>query len=667
MAGARIIDNDVSFFRGMNSAGDPGQTDLGYYWVGINVLNTGGVVSTRPGYRCIVRFPDGNLQGARIFRPRLGLEQLVVVVDGIVYVADFPFKVYRRLENVLFSPIAKQIFFANTVQSARRISEDFDSAIELVDPPRNVLFMQDGGTTAPAYYDGSESGHIRDRFFETPIGGPMFWIGDRLWVANGPFVYASDIGNPFSFREQQYLGGTAAFVFDRDVTAMAATPSIEFQQLLVFTEFNTSILQADIRERSRWITTDGFQREIFQIGCLSQRSVVNHFSRLSWWSAAGFTMFDAAQISKIQSQMPLRDSEMTYSKELIGEDQSLIAGGAYGQFTVMSVPAEDCHNKHTWVLNNGALASLDRDSGLSWAGYWIGTRPVEWIYGVIAGTERIYHVSHDEDEGNRLWLSWTPDRLDNGCPITWQVITRGYMGPTARLKQPGVDCTFCYADIALVCIDEDLDIGTWYAGGLRGAFKKVLTKLLHVSRGNLRHDRVYAMQDQWLAYKPQSRLLRTEDIRLQDVSVETGSCPPERNQLEDLDESFQLSITGQGPATIRWIRAFAQPEPEDMSASGTACEDEMGVNGVRFDGFGSHADSIAEVEAALEREPVEAYQSNQTAVVSQKGFSEVGVGHADSIISQSTADRVAECRAIHDAEFKLARIVPCTLSLGTCP
>lgn len=663
---ARIIDNDTTWLSGMNSSGDPGTNPIGTAWVLVNMLNTGGVLSTRPGYRCIVRFPDGNLQGARIFRPRLGLEQLVVVVDGIVYVADYPFKVYRRLENVLFSPIAKQIFWANTVQSAQRITTDFDSAIEII-PPKNVLFMQDGGTTAPAFYDGSQSGHIRDNLFETPIGGPMQWVGDRLWVANGPFVYASDIGNPFSFREQTYLGGTAAFVFDRDVTAMATTPSIEFQQLLVFTEENCSILQADIRERARWVTTDGFQREIFKVGCLSQRSVVNHFSRLSWWSMAGFTYFDAAQISKIQSNLPIRDSEMTYSKELIGEDQSLIAGGAYGQFTLMSVPAEDCYNKHTWVLNNAALASISEGgSPQSWAGYWIGTRPVEWIYGVIAGTERIYHVSHDEDEGNRLWLSWTPDRLDNGCPITWQAITRGYFGPTARLKQPGVDTTFCYADVALVCVEEDLNIGVWYAGGLRGAFKKVMTKLLHVSRGNVRWDRSYTARDLWLAYKPQSRILRTEEIRLQDINTETGSCPVERHRQEDEDESFQLSIVGHGPATIRWMRAFAQPEPEDQSADGKACQDEEGYNLVRFDGEGGHSDDFAEAEAELEARPVEAYESNQTAVVTQKGYSEVGTGHADSIISQLAADRVAVCIAEHAAMSQLERIVPCVLSLGNC-
>jgi hypothetical protein len=209
----RIDDFDSTWFRGVKSDSDPGQIPLGYAWNAVNMVNTGGLLGCRPGYRCSVQLPPGNLQGCRIFRPRLGIEQLVIVIDGIVYVADYPFTNFRRLENLLFSPTAKQIFWANTEQSASRLTDnDVNSAIEIV-PVRNVLIMQDGGATAPAFYDGSQSGHIRDNLYETPAGSMMAWVGDRLWVANGSFVYASDIANPFSFREQIYLGGVSAFVF----------------------------------------------------------------------------------------------------------------------------------------------------------------------------------------------------------------------------------------------------------------------------------------------------------------------------------------------------------------------------------------------------------------------------------------------------------------------
>jgi len=209
-AGERLLDFDGTFFRGAKSDSDPGQTPLGYYWSGMNLINVGGVLSCRPGYRCIVQFPAGNLQGATIFRPLVGLEQLVVAIDGVIYAADWPFKDFHILPNVQMVPHAKQVFWSLTIQAAHRITDDFASAIEVI-PPRAVLFIQDGGLSAPAWYDGSNSGHVRDKAFETPAGGPMEWVGDRLWVAVDTKVFASDIANPVSFREQIYLGGVPGY------------------------------------------------------------------------------------------------------------------------------------------------------------------------------------------------------------------------------------------------------------------------------------------------------------------------------------------------------------------------------------------------------------------------------------------------------------------------
>lgn len=660
----RIWDPDITFFRGMKSDADPGGLPLGYYWSGINVLNVGGTVGCRPGMRCLVNFPEGKLQGSTIFRPRLGLDQMVVAVDGTIYVADYPFKNFRQLPNVKMSSFAKQMFWAQTEQSAQRLTpNDVASAIEVI-PPRNVLFIQDGGSTAPIAYDGSTAMHVRDNLYETPSGSAMRWIGDRLWVAVGALVFASDIANPFSFREQQYLGGTAAFTFNGDVTAMAVTPSLEFPQLLVFTEQDTTLIQADIRERTSWVSTPGFQRVIFKVGCTSQRSVVGHYGQLTWYSPSGIVFFDAAALSKQQARLPLRDGEMTVSKTTLSDDLSLVAGAAFGQYALMSVPAEDSFNKHTHVLNSASYQTLVDDSGPSWASIWIGTRPVEWVYGVIAGAERCYHVSADEDGQNRLWECFLPERLDNGCPITWAVQTRGYFGVTSQQKPAGLNALMCWAEIALTAISQDTDIAVSYAGGLRGAYKRIMTKTLHVSRGCFHSPDLINGGSRIFGFKSQSRIIRTEEVRLLPVSAETGSCPVERDIHEQKDESFQLLIVGQGPGTIRYIRAFAQPELEDQSANGEACQNEQGDNAVRFDGAGAHGDSWQEVDLALQNRPLIAYESNQTAQVSQGGMTVVGVGHADSIISQEAADRVAHIVATKAAESELERSLPPILSLG---
>src|SRR6267142_5144546 len=140
-AANRILDFDGTFFRGMSSNGDPGQLPIGYYWNGMNTINTGGVISCRPGYRCLVKFPKGNLQGGSIFRPKIGLEEMVVVIDGAVYVSPYPFLEFRILRNVQMLPYAKQVYFMQAVQSAKRTNTSFSSPIEVVNP-RKFIFIQ---------------------------------------------------------------------------------------------------------------------------------------------------------------------------------------------------------------------------------------------------------------------------------------------------------------------------------------------------------------------------------------------------------------------------------------------------------------------------------------------------------------------------------------------
>lgn len=663
--GERLFDYDGTFFRGMKSDADPAQLPLGYYWAGLNVVDIGGMLSTRPGYKCLVTLPKGKLQGGTIFRPRLGLEQFVVCIDGAIYVAPWPFVSFKQLPNILMSGSAKQVYWCQTVQSAqRKTADDLGSAIEVINP-KNVLFIQDNGLTAPAWYDGSSSGHVRDHQFETPIGGPMAWVGDRLWIAFRNFVRASDISNPFSFREDIYLGGVSPFSFSGEVTALAKTPNLAAPQLVVFTDNNAELIKAYIRNRNLWPAVDGMQTEIFDVGCASQRSVVSHYGRLSWFCASGTITFDAAEASKITSRLPIRDNEMLVSKTKLSSDLSLVAGAAFGQFLLMSVPAEDSYNKHTWVLNDASIETLTDDSGPSWASYWIGTRPVEWAYGTVAGEERIFHVSVDEDGENRLWEAFRPERLDNGCPITWAVFTRGYFGQTSQTarKLPGQDCQFSWAEIALTGIEEDLDLGVFYAGGSRGAFKPILTKRISVDRGSLMPESEITATTDLFAFKAQSRKQKTENVQTKEDD-ESGSCPVELPKNEDYDESFQLLVVGQGPATIRYIRAVALEQPEDFDGAHTACENETEFNAIRFDGSGLHADDRPSLVDELGAKAIRRYTSNKTASLEQAGVIAIGVGSAESIISQDAADRVAAQIALKQAESELVQVLPSTYSAG---
>lgn len=660
---ARLVDFDGTFFRGAKSDTDPGQIPPGYYFSGLNVINQGGVLSCRPGHRCIVTFPEGNLQGGEIFYPKSGLEQMVVAVDGRVFTAEFPFVSFRQLENLQFSPFAKQLHFEMTEQSAERRTDDLGSAIDVI-TPKAVLFMQDGGFTAPAFYDGAESGHIRDKAFETPAGGAMKWIGDRLWIASAGFLRASDIANPFSFREDIYLGGISAFSFPSDITALAATPGLDSPQLLVFTEKKCSLIKANIRVRTQWLTEPDMQREVFDIGCPSPRAVVEHFGQLMWYSQQGITFFDSALLSKQSARIPIRDNEMSISKTLVSSDLSMIAGGAFGQYLLMSVPAADQFNSHTWVLNDASIETLTDATGPSWAGIWTGTRPVVWMSGTIAGANRIYHLSKDDDGNNRLWESFLPSRLDNGCPITWAVELRGQFGQTSQTqKPPGADVKFRYADIAVTAIEETLDIAAYYSGSLRGAYKKILDRQVSVARGGISYQSLITADTILVGLKPQSRKLRTQDVN--DMpDDETGSCPVEREKNEDIDESFQLMIVGHGPATIRWVRSFADPELDrETGDPATACGAECPVNAIRFDGYGQKADTLIEASTLLANRATN-YTSNKTATLTSGGAIGVGVGFAQSFISQAVADRVAERVALKTAENQVISQLPSVLSAG---
>lgn len=665
MATDRQLDVDLTFFQGMRSDTDPGHLSRGYYWLGFNVINDGGLLSCRPGYHCVITLPEGNLQGGTLFRPKVGLEQAVVVIDGVVYVAPWPFSDWRILTNVQLSPDAKRVYWALTEQTAERVDDSLDSAIE-VRVPRRVLFIQDGARSAPAWYDGSNSGQLRDNYYETPTGSSMAWSGDRLWVARGSLVYASDIGNPFSFREQTYLGGTAAFTFPGDVTALATTPgSAEVSQLLVYTSETTHLVQSNIRTRDLWPTTVDMSREVLRIGCVAPRSVNAHFGKMVWWSKHGMVTWDSAFATKQSARLPARDDEMGYSAYHLHDQQDSICAGSFDKYFLMSVPSADLYNNHTWVLNDSSLESLKDESGPSWASIWTGTRPVEWFSGEVAGANRCFYVSKDHDGMNRLWQAFIPDRLDNGCPIHCLAATRGFFGVAQNSnKNPYQNCTFCYADVGFAAIEGDVYVGVWYAGSARGAFKQIASKRIKSEIGSLDFDSDVTVDTEVFAYKAQSRTIRTCDATLDPMSKETGSCPVESPNNEEIDDGFQLLISWHGPASIRYIRAWSRPESEDFSGDPKAMEDEVEIRAIRFDGAGGIGADKLEAYQKLVGQPLRAYVGNATADVTLDGNTEIGSGSANSIVSQDAADYVASVIAVKSAESTLIREATPILSAG---
>jgi hypothetical protein len=177
--------------------------------------------------------------------------------------------------------------------------------------------------------------------------------GDRLWVARGTSLFASDINNPLSFVEPQYITGVESFIFKEEITALARNPSVQFGSMFVFTTSTTSLIQSGVRDRTTWLNTQDFQREVLpNVGCLSQRSVVAHYGLLWWFSQFGLTSLDSASQAYISSVLPYRDDEMQDSKSRLVRPESGVACSTFENYLLCSVPLLRQVHRHTWCLDN---------------------------------------------------------------------------------------------------------------------------------------------------------------------------------------------------------------------------------------------------------------------------------------------------------------------------
>lgn len=638
----RLKDRDLTFPFGMQSAGDPEMLPEGTVVRTMNMVRRGGLYQCRPGYRERLRLPDGKFQGFTWFRPTGGDVQFLFAVDGRVYLTLPPFDSYVQLAGILLSERAERVYFQRAEQSVIR---NDDNSLTLINPVA-VLMIQDG-KSPPAYWNGSTADNIVGDE-TTPLGTHMEWSGGRLWVANGSRLYASDIYNPFSFREGQYIGpsGINSFVLPGEITALAEVPSVGSPLLFAFTTENTTAFQSNIRDRDAWATTADFQKVVFpDVGCIAPFSVVSHYGYMWWYSAKGLVNVNVAVQTQISSERPLIDTNMAYSKRRLGPDLDGVACGAFEGYLMVSVPYADKYNRHTWVTDLQGLDTSISLEGPTWDSYWTGTRPVQWQTTNIAGDERVFQVSYDRDGANRLWEAFRPEKLDNFAPITWAMETRGYLFGNKQPKQ------WKYAKLTMSEFWGDTYLKVSWAGTMRGRYKECCSKKVSAQRGIIRAlTDVFSVADSRVfSFKKQSRTVETVDTR-QSQTDDYDSCGVESDRIDAVDYGFQLCIMGVGPGGIRSIRVFASPENEQMSG---ACEkDETNFRVTRFDGAASAGDTLEEAVADLQSAPLSLFSACSTIAESVKGYNSVGTACETSVVSQGAADyraqEVAKARAAED-------------------
>jgi hypothetical protein len=581
---------------------------------------------------------------------------MVFAVAGRVYTSLHPFKEYRQLSELQFSDTARQVYFCQTTKALDR---NDDGSLSLVEP-RNLLIIQDGGYSSAGVFDGTTASHSRGEG-AIPIGGPMAWSGNRLWVARNNEVFAGDLANPTSFTETSYITTAASFLFKGEVTALYPVNSIAaVPQLLVFTRENTEMLQSGVRLREQWISIPDFQREILpNIGCVSERSVVAHGGFLWWFSRYGLTSFDSASQAFVTSAIPYLDQEMSDSKAYLSPDLSSVAAGVHENYLMVSVPYASEFNLHTWVLDNSPISG--RGAAPAWNSFWTGTRPMQWFSGVVMGRERVLYISPDSDGVNRLWEAFTPDRLDDGCEITWWAELRAYSD-----NSPGKYKEFRYADFDLSELRGMIDIAVFWAGGSRGKYKRILTKRIRAAIGMLRMGETFDSNTRIFSLKKQGRYVRTQDAKSASPEEDLSSCGIEAPYLEHKDDSFQLLIVGSGPGAISSSLLYFS-DPDRMDDSGRCEEDETEESFVRFDGAATKAGSVsrarADFEASSQSEP-KLFFAARAETLTAEGFTEVGTGQHTTPISQACADKVASHIARRQAAVKLEEVLPRRVSRG---
>lgn len=572
----RLFDGGNNFILGVNSNLHP--THLNPFQIswGINIINTGGILSTRPGYNSMFRLPDGKAQGFTLFTPTGGEPTMVMAVSGKIYISSFPFDTYSQLADIQFDPFVDHIFWKSATQGV-------DNG-QLIDP-KSVLIMQDG-ITRPAYWDGQVSRHLNPggATNETIIGTTMEWIGSRLWVAQGRQIFASDIFDPLHFIETLYLsGGGSLQAMDGDVITLLKRTA-DSRALLAFTIGNTTIIRANITDRSQWQTIPDFISLQFPgVGAVGGKAYAEDRGELWWFSIQGVRRFTQTGEAIRTSHSGVASIEMLRSYQNISPTINRICGFAGSTFVGFSVPSGDLFNRHTWVINTSIADQLTAESPPAWQGIWMGTRPVEWATGVIRGVERVFYISQDTC-GIRVWEAMIPTLEDNGGRIFCSVEGHGLIfGAALSFKR------FRHSEMHLHRVSGNVDFTVEYKGDW-GCWKQICTVSLcavdciSTLKCGQNNPQIY----------PQNRFVKTVDANHVCFTAE-GTFS------ENIGTYFQNRFRWYGKNGIRMYRTTVDQfqenslgqcaESDSICKELSCCDQEVGYLSHVNDGYGYYCGS----------------------------------------------------------------------------
>jgi hypothetical protein len=570
---------DGQWVGGVDSFLYPTDLAQGTYNWGVNIVNRGGVVQTRPTKRRVKSFCGHIAQGHYWVRTLDDRHYEIVAIDGKVYWSPWPFTDWTQMSGVNFLPDAERIWFSNAEQA---IEYDASNNIVLLPQPKNILLMQDG-SSLPCYWDTSDfsSGVVNLQHVTgnpakpLPVGTAMIWQDNRLWLAVDNLVFASDLLYPQSFTEETYLAEQTGFRFPRRVVNLWPAP---VQGILVLTNSSMHTLQSFVQDRTTWQTTPQFQADVnLEVGAIAPWAIANLHGMPWLLTARGVISYDRALTQNLTTVLLTVDGEMQRSKNLIAPDVTRACMGVWENILMLAMPASCVQNRHTWIMDAGIAEKLNNNAGMCWTGIWTGTYPVQFTSPIINGTQHNYELAYSsgflalnygdspspQPETDKppqayihLFENYIPNQISS-CenPIHCSLETKAFTLATDDYYR------FVFAEFMIVNLKGIVPVQV-YVTGLGGNYQKLfattlradigpwgnpdaLTKLYYVNEGRT---------TEFENYRRQVRHMRTQEFVVNEPA-DQASCT-EINRLGGIDKAFQLMIQWQGRMGIRQIKFF---------------------------------------------------------------------------------------------------------------
>jgi hypothetical protein len=598
----RLVKTTANWIHGINSVRNPWSLPEDQAKFAVNVNVRGGIAQTRNGFKMLLSFPKGNFQGGIIFNANKEakaastttnltgvtitqkktiykpdgsdfeaseISYAVFVVDGKVYYSPFPLKQPKswsdyQLSGIQLDPDVNEVNMVIATQSASINT----SGTTTVTPAHRLVVFQDGINT-PHYWDGSNN--TGDDIPEMPTGYWMAYSGNRLWVANGNIISASDLANPLSWEERKSGAGRGDFSVARPVTAMHDhIGQNNDTRLYVFTDSATYSLASGVLDREQWSTTANFQQTVFpNIGCVAGKSIAFQNGLMWWYSQGGLVSVDVAASSYLSSQVLFKDVEMAKAKRLMAPDYTGICATSYENYLLYSIPYLEKTNSATMVLDYAAASEWNQSRTPAWAGVWNGIRPVNWSTNVVDGVPRCFAFSVDysntnDGSYNHLWEAFVPERYDTYLEIaqdgtTTERINRIYcqfetalLGDEMALKQ------IVYGELDCSQIAGTVDVKVSYRGS-KGVYQEILNNRILAATDEYQY-RTSPKADEISELgilQTQYRRLITENVQR---TAKSTSC--ESTYTLDVDKAFSFLVEWCGAMGIEAIRMYQDPWSE---------------------------------------------------------------------------------------------------------